>query len=114
MVIVLTWASSWGCFSQETSGAIDPQAKQGTDTSAPGSWNWAPERADIFWGVHHLDLQIQMAQKSQLAQRIYETSFWKKSSELLFKERGAMRQICAMAVEPLATRQLHHRLARGL
>jgi len=86
MAFVLTWASSWGCFAQENSGAIDPQAKQGTDTSAPGSWNWAPERADIFWGVHHLDLQIQMAQKSQLAQRIYETSFWKKSSELLFKE----------------------------
>lgn len=53
---------------------------------APGSWRWVPEQADFFWGIHHVDQQIEATQNSQLAKEIYETSFWKKSNELFLKE----------------------------
>ena len=56
------------------------------ESTTPGSWKWVPQSNDFFWGVHHLDQQLQAAQTSELAVRITETSFWKKTSELFFKE----------------------------
>jgi len=53
---------------------------------APGSWQWVPQQADFFWGIHHLDQQIQATQDSEFAARISETALWKKSNELFFKE----------------------------
>ena len=56
------------------------------ESTTPGSWKWVPQSNDFFWGVHHLDQQLQAAQTSELAVRIAETSFWKKTSELFLKE----------------------------
>jgi hypothetical protein len=53
---------------------------------APGSWQWVPRQADFFWGLHHVDQQIQAAQGSEISSRIFETALWKKSNELFFKE----------------------------
>ena len=53
---------------------------------APGSWSWVPAQADFFWGLHHLDQQIDASEQSDLAKRFYETAFWKKTYELFLKE----------------------------
>jgi hypothetical protein len=66
---------------------LHAQVTLGTkESTAPGSWKWVPQSTDFYWGVHHLDQQLQAAQSSELAVRIAETSLWKKTSELFFKE----------------------------
>lgn len=63
------------------------QEQRAMDTlQAPESWKWVPSDTDFYWGLHHLDMQIEQLLQSNVGQRMAETTFWKKSNDLFQKE----------------------------
>lgn len=82
-LFAVVWALG-ACLSLNCSFAQEPSTSD--KLKSPGSWSWAPAQADFFWGIHHVDQQIERFQQSSFAQAVTKTSLWNKTNELFLKE----------------------------